>query len=114
MTAILETTWLSVCPLDVLPSEHGVAALLPDGSQVAVFRTHDDRLFALDNVDPRSGAGVLARGIVGDRAGDPVVSSPMHKQVYCLATGRCLDDPVVSVRTHPVRVVAGTIQVGCP
>ncbi|APU13937.1 MULTISPECIES: nitrite reductase small subunit NirD [Actinoalloteichus] len=114
MTALFESTWVSVCDLRMLQRERGVAALLPGGDQVAVFRTHDDQLFALDNLDPVSGAAVLSRGIVGDRAGSPVVSSPMHKQVFDLQTGRCLDDPAVSVRAHPVRLVAGAVQVGRP
>ncbi|ASO19401.1 nitrite reductase (NADH) small subunit [Actinoalloteichus hoggarensis] len=114
MTAVLEPTWVNVCALRMLPPEHGVAVLLPSGEQIAVFRTQDDELFALDNLDPVSGAAVLSRGIVGDRAGRPVVSSPMHKQAFDLRTGRCLDDPTIFVRAHPVRLVAETVQVGRP
>ena len=83
-------TWFAVCAAAAVPAEQGVAALLPDGQQVAVFRTHDGTLHALSNVDPFSTAAVLARGIVGDVGGVAVVASPMHKQHFELATGRCV------------------------
>jgi nitrite reductase (NADH) small subunit len=83
-----------------------------DGAPVAVFRTHDGRLHALSNVDPFSNASVLSRGIVGDRDGRATVASPIYKQVFELTTGICLDDPSVSVRTYPVRLVDGVVEVG--
>lgn len=103
---------MAVCRLEVLQPNRGVAALLPDGSQVAVFRTADDEVFALSNVDPFCGAAVLSRGIVGDRRGVQVAVSPVYKQAFDLRTGVCLDDPTVSVRTYPVRVDDGMVVVG--
>jgi nitrite reductase (NADH) small subunit len=103
--------WTSICEYDLLLPERGVAALV-DGAAVAVFRTHDGTLYALDNVDPCSGASVLSRGIVGTRAGAPTVSSPMHKQAFDLRTGECLDLPGVRVRTFPVRCRSGVVEVG--
>jgi len=103
-----------VCRFADLQPERGVAALLPDGVQVAVFRTHDGTLHALSNVDPFSGAAVLSRGIVGDRGGTPVVVSPIYKQAFDLRTGRCLDDDAVSVAVFPARVVDGMVLVGAP
>ncbi|HVK21165.1 MAG TPA: nitrite reductase small subunit NirD [Actinokineospora sp.] len=105
-------TWVEVCPVDRLGREQGVAVLLPDGTQVAVFRTHDDALYAVSNVDPFSGAAVLSRGIVGDLGGVPVVASPMHKQHFDLRTGACLEDADVSVPTYPVCVLDATILLG--
>ncbi|HEX6346145.1 nitrite reductase small subunit NirD [Umezawaea sp.] len=114
MTAVVELTWTSVCAWDALQPEAGVAVLLPDSSQVAVFRTFDGGLHAVANVDPFSGAAVLSRGIVGDRGGVAVVASPIYKQAFDLGTGACLDDPTVSIAVHPVRVLDGTVQVGSP
>lgn len=68
-------------------------------------------VFALDNLDPFSGAMVLSRGIVGSRADQPTVASPMYKQVFDLRTGQCLDDPAVRVGSHQVRVRDGLVQV---
>ncbi|GAA4447139.1 nitrite reductase small subunit NirD [Actinokineospora soli] len=106
--------WTPVCALSSIPPETGVAALLDDGTQVAVFRTGEDTVFAIGNIDPFSGAAVLARGIVGDLRGVPVVASPMHKQHFDLRTGECVDVAGVSVPTYPVRVQDGTIQLGRP
>lgn len=100
-----------VCDFSSLRPEQGVAALLPDGSQVAVFLTSDGSLHALDNIDPFSGAAVLSRGILGDRGGVPVVVSPVYKQAFELATGKCLDEPAVSVAVRSVRVRDGIVEV---
>jgi nitrite reductase (NADH) small subunit len=87
-----------------------VAALV-GGVQVAVFRTFDGELYAIDNLDPVAGAHVLSRGIVGTRGAAPTVASPLHKQVYDLRTGERLDGPGAPVRTFPVRCVDGIVEV---
>ncbi|HSE10318.1 MAG TPA: nitrite reductase small subunit NirD [Nocardioidaceae bacterium] len=107
--------WTPVCRLVELEVERGAAALV-NGQAVAVFRTHDDMVYALGNQDPFSRASVLARGIVGTRTIDgaevPFVASPMHKQAFDLRTGRCLDDDSVTVASYQVQVVEGVILVG--
>ena len=113
MTVQLQVRWLVACPLERLQPERGVAALFGD-TQVALVRTHDGQVHAIGNVDPFSGAGVLSRGIVGDRGGVPTIASAVYKQAFDLRTGRCLDDPEVSVPTYPVRVVGGMVEVGLP
>ncbi|UZN05109.1 nitrite reductase small subunit NirD [Cellulomonas sp. S1-8] len=124
------TTWLTVCGLDDLPRERGAAALVPDEvdgaaalTQVALFRLLDDTVLAVQQHDPFSDAHVLARGIVGTRrVGEqdvPTVASPMHKQVFDLRTGVCLDlagkQPVAGrspdLRTWDVLVVDGQVRV---
>ncbi|MGI8537664.1 MAG: nitrite reductase small subunit NirD [Mycobacteriales bacterium] len=102
--------WSSICPAARLPVERGVAALV-DGQQVAVFRTAADRLHAVSNCDPFSGAMVISRGIVGSRGDRPTVASPVYKQVFDLETGQCLDDPSVHLEVHQVRVSDGMVQV---
>jgi nitrite reductase (NADH) small subunit len=113
MTTDAVGTWTAVCPYDHLEPERGVAALVGT-AQVAVFRTHDGELHAIDNLDPYAGAQVLSRGIVGTRGDAPTVASPLHKQVYDLRTGRCLDRPDLVVATYPVRCRDGMVEVQCP
>ncbi|MDQ3904204.1 MAG: nitrite reductase small subunit NirD [Actinomycetota bacterium] len=110
MTLQMQAQWIAVCRYDDLIPERGVAALV-DGEAVALFRAFDGRLYALSNLDPFSNASVLSRGIVGDRGGRPTVASPIYKQVFELATGMCLDDPTVAVRTYPTRLVDGIVEV---
>ena len=112
MTATLpDLRWQDVCAVVRLLPERGVAALLGD-VQVAIFRTHLDEIYAIGNIDPFSGAAVLSRGIVGDRGGVPTVASPVYKEVFDLRTGRCLDNPDVSVPVYPVRVADGRLEIG--
>lgn len=106
------TAWVPACPSERLQPERGVAVLLPDGGQAALFRTHDGALYALDNIDPFTGAAVLSRGIVGDRAGEPTVASPMLKHRFSLRTGASLDDPAVLLAAYPVREHGGWVSVG--
>jgi nitrite reductase (NADH) small subunit len=109
MTTVV-STWAPVCPYELLQPERGVAALI-DGRQVAVFRTFDGVLHAIDNRDPYTGAYVLSRGIVGTRDDVPTVASPLHKQVYDLRTGVCVTDESLRVAVHDVRVVDGMVEV---
>jgi nitrite reductase (NADH) small subunit len=102
--------WTAVCRYDDLLPERGVAALVA-GHQVALFRTFDGVLHALDNHDPFSGAYVLSRGIVGSRDDIPTVASPIFKQPFDLRTGQCLTDPDVSVPTHRIRCEDGIVEV---
>jgi nitrite reductase (NADH) small subunit len=108
-------TWTPVCRLVELEVERGAAALV-NGQAVAIFRTHDDAVYAIGNHDPFSRASVLARGIVGTRTVDgeevPFVASPMHKHAFDLRTGRCLDEEQTAVASYEVRVVEGVILVG--
>ncbi|HLL66097.1 MAG TPA: nitrite reductase small subunit NirD [Micromonosporaceae bacterium] len=103
--------WAPICPYPRLEPERGVAALV-DGAQVALFRLFDGSVHAIANVDPVSGAAVLSRGIVGTRGDAPTVASPMHKQVYDLRSGECLDLPGVRVPVYPVRVRDGMVELG--
>lgn len=109
------TRWHRICRLDQLLPERGAAALIrrpgaPD-VRLAVFRAHDGRLFAIEDVDPFTGAAVLSRGIMGSRGASPTVASPMHKQVFALETGRCLDDSEVSVAVFEVRLSEDAVEV---
>ena len=110
MTLLSESRWTDVCSLDDVPEGTGVAALF-EGEQIAIVRSASGSVYALSNFDPFSKAFVIARGIVGDRQGIPKIASPVYKQNFSLETGKCLDDPNVSLKTYPVRVVGGRIQI---
>jgi nitrite reductase (NADH) small subunit len=109
VTLLEETTWTGVCPETRLTADRGVAALV-GGRQAAVFKLATGELFALDNRCPFSGANVLSRGIVGDKGGVPFVASPVYKQRFELASGRCIDDPAITVTVHEVRIVDGVVE----
>lgn len=101
--------WIRVCNTnDILPYSGAAALVL--GRQVAIFRLQSD-FYAISDYDPFSGAYVLARGIVGDRAGVVKVSSPIYKQSFSLLTGECLDDPSIKLPTYPLQVTDDTIYI---
>lgn len=96
--------WVGVCrPADLVPGR-GVAALLPDGTQAAVFLDRSGTTYAIGNRDPFTGAHVLARGLLGSAGGTPFVASPLLKQRFDLTTGRCLDDDSVHVPAFAARM----------
>lgn len=103
-------SWTAVCAADAIVPHTGVCALV-DGHHVAIFRLGEDRFFAIDNVDPKSGASVLARGLLGSLGERIVVASPLYKNHFDLATGECLEAPEHSVRVHAVRVDDGRVLV---
>jgi nitrite reductase (NADH) small subunit len=110
----LSDDWIDICALDEIWPNTGVCALV-SGTQVAVFRvaTPDgEKLFAIDNHDPFSDANVLSRGLVGNLGERLVVASPIYKQHFDLATGECVEDAGVTLRSWTVRVVDGRVQIG--
>ena len=116
VAAATALTWHEVCVLTDLSPERGAAAFL-DGVQVALFRTHDDHVYAVQQLDPYSAANVMSRGIVGSRGDVPTVASPMYKQVFDLRTGECLDavgkEPK-PLRSYAVTVLDGVVSVALP
>jgi nitrite reductase (NADH) small subunit len=102
--------WTAVCAVDEILPNTGVCARV-DGRHVAVFRVGADRFFAIDNVDPKSGASVLSRGLVGNLGERIVVAAPLYKQHYDLGTGECLEQPELSVPSYRVRVDGTTVRV---
>lgn len=79
--------WLTVCELSSLIPGRGVAALLPDGSQAAVFLDRAGRPYAIGNQDPFTGAQVLSRGLVGTAGGRPFVASPCSSSASTWSRG---------------------------
>jgi nitrite reductase (NADH) small subunit len=52
--------WTAACTVSRLQPLRGVAVLLPDGAQVALFRLADDTIRAVGNIDPIGRAAVLS------------------------------------------------------
>ena len=104
------TRWTTICALDDILPDTGVCALV-QGRHVAVFRVGADRLYAIENVDPKSGASVLSRGLIGSVGERVVVASPLYKNHFDLATGECLEAPEHTVHAHVVRTEGGHVLV---
>lgn len=97
------TAFLDIAGLDDIPRQGARVVKTPLGC-IAVFRTADDRLFALDDRCPHKG-GPLSEGIVHGTA----VTCPLHAWVFDLATGRAQGADDGSVRTYPVHAEGGRV-----
>ncbi|MCA0871770.1 nitrite reductase small subunit NirD [Seohaeicola saemankumensis] len=95
--------WVDVGSLDAIPQRGARVVKTPLGC-VAVFRTHEDRVFALDNACPHK-KGPLAEGIVHGNS----VTCPLHNWVFDLETGQAQGADQGQVATYPARVDDGRI-----
>ncbi|MDD2055886.1 nitrite reductase small subunit NirD [Pseudomonas sp. GD03860] len=105
--------WHAVCSRDDLVAQSGVVVWF-EGRQVALFYLPEQStpVYAVDNVDPKSGANVIGRGLVGHLKGELVVAAPLYKQHFCLSDGRCLEDAQQALQVWPVRLRGEQVEIG--
>ena len=97
--------WLEVGKVEDIPVLGSRILSRPSGD-IAIFRTADDQIFALDNKCPHKG-GPLSEGIVhGTR-----ITCPLHNWVMELETGVAVAPDVGETRTWPVGVREGIIYI---
>ncbi|MBB4122073.1 nitrite reductase small subunit NirD [Martelella radicis] len=72
--------------------------------RIAVFRTAEDEVFAMDDRCPHKG-GPLSQGLVHGRA----VTCPLHNFVISLESGAALGADEGEVQTYPVRLEDGRL-----
>lgn len=97
------TGFIDIGAIDDIPAQGARVVKTAQGC-VAVFRTQDDRVFALEDRCPHKG-GPLSEGIVhGDR-----VTCPLHNWVFDMNTGAAQGADEGLVRTYPARVENGRV-----
>jgi nitrite reductase (NADH) small subunit len=108
----LDGAWQPLCSAADLVANSGVVALLDD-QQVALFYLpgSEQQVFAIGNRDPKSGANVIGRGIIGHLGGDLVIASPLYKQHYRLSDGGCLEYPEQQLPVWPVRLHGERVEI---
>lgn len=106
-----QENWQTVCQAQDLVADSGVVVWL-DGAQVALFYLPGQAqpLYAVDNRDPRSGANIIGRGLVGSVQGELVVAAPLYKQHFSLLSGECLEDAGQRLRVWPVRLKGEAVE----
>lgn len=102
--------WQTICQKSDLVKHSGVCALLADQTQVAIFQIDEDKVCSVANWDPIGNANVLYRGIIGDKAGEVYVASPLYKQRFSLESGKCFDDERVEIATFESRILGEDVQ----
>ncbi len=107
----ISNPWVDICAFNDITPNTGVGALLAN-QPVAIFRVgHEQRVYVLSNTDPVTKANVISRGLIGDLQGERVVASPIYKQHFSLATGRCLEDANQRLTVYPAKIVDGRVWV---
>lgn len=96
-------TWIDIGALEDIPAQGARVVKTAQGC-VAVFRTADDRVFALNDRCPHKG-GPLSEGIVHGTS----VTCPLHAWVFSLETGLATGADEGVVASYPVRVEGGRI-----
>lgn len=100
---MMEKNWIEIGALEDIPKQ-GARVLKTKIGCVAVFRTTDDKVFALEDKCPHK-AGPLSQGIVHGTS----VTCPLHNWVISLESGTALGADEGSVRTYRVTVSQGRI-----
>jgi len=102
----LMNRWIRICAVDEIP-QLGARVITRKGEpNVAVFRTADDKLFALADRCPHRG-GPLSQGIVfGER-----VACPLHNTCVDLSSGCAVAPDTGQVKRYGVRVDDGAVYV---
>lgn len=97
------TDFLDIAALEEIPRQ-GARVVRTALGCVAVFRTAEDEVFALEDRCPHKG-GPLSEGIVHGAG----VTCPLHGWVFDMATGEAQGADVGRVRSFAVRVEDGRI-----
>jgi nitrite reductase (NADH) small subunit len=95
--------WIEIGRLEDIPRRGARCVKTPSG-RIAVFRTVDDRIYALEDRCPHKG-GPLSQGIVHGTQ----VTCPLHNYVISLETGLAQAPDEGTVRTIPLSVLDGRI-----
>ncbi|WP_299412285.1 nitrite reductase small subunit NirD [uncultured Sulfitobacter sp.] len=95
--------WMDIAALDEVP-QRGARVVKTAGGCVAVFRTAQDEVYALNNSCPHKG-GPLSEGIVHGAS----VTCPLHNWVFSLESGEAQGADSGRVETYPARVENGRI-----
>ena len=97
--------WTDILDINDIP--HLGARVVRHGElAIAVFRTADDKVFALEDRCPHKG-GPLSQGIVHGRK----VTCPMHNWNIELESGCAVAPDQGCAREFPVRVEAGRVSI---
>ncbi len=109
-----DESWVSVGTVADFPRDGG-ATIKYGKSQIAVFNfASRGEWYASQNMCPHKKAFVLARGIIGDAAGEPKVACPLHKKTFSLADGHSLQGEEYRIRTFPVKVEGEQVYLQLP
>jgi nitrite reductase (NADH) small subunit len=95
--------WVDIAALDDIPPLGARLLTTPSGN-IAVFRTTENEVYALEDRCPHKG-GPLSQGIVFDKR----VACPLHDWVIDLEQGCAQEPDEGCIKTFPVRIDNGRV-----
>lgn len=98
--------WHDIGTIDDIPLRGARCVTTPQG-RIGVFRTADNKVYAIDDHCPHKG-GPLSEGIVHGAS----VTCPLHNWVFSLETGLAQGADEGAVKTIPVKVENGRVSLG--
>lgn len=108
MSAAFSMSWHDVGAIDDIPRLGSRVVALP-GRRIALFRTSDDRIFALEDRCPHRG-GPLSQGIVHGKR----VTCPLHGWTIELDSGEAVAPDKGCAPRIPVALQGGRILLNLP
>jgi nitrite reductase (NADH) small subunit len=102
----MTTTWVDIGTLEDIPLR-GARCVKNGDMTIAVFRTADNRVFAIEDKCPHKN-GPLSQGIVHDGC----VTCPLHNWVISLETGKAQGADEGETRTFPIKLDGHKILLG--
>ena len=96
-------SWTKICPLSEIP-KLGARVVRTKDVEIGVFRTEDDRVFAVNNTCPHKG-GPLSQGIVyGDK-----VACPLHSWKISLVDGKAEEPDIGETTCFNTKIEDGIV-----
>ncbi|AZC17341.1 MULTISPECIES: nitrite reductase small subunit NirD [Pseudomonas] len=96
--------WLDICALEDI-NILGSRIIKGPRGDIAIFRTSDDQVFALDDRCPHKG-GPLSQGLIHGKR----VACPLHNWQIDLQSGQAQAPDVGCAHQHAARVASGRVQ----
>lgn len=103
---VIAKTWIAIGSINDIPRQ-GARCVKNGEMTIAVFRTSDDRVFALEDRCPHKN-GPLSQGIVHDGC----VTCPLHNWVISLETGQAQGADSGQTKSFPVKIDGTTVLIG--
>jgi nitrite reductase (NADH) small subunit len=101
-------SWIDVGALEEIPRQ-GARVVKSRLGDIALIRTQDDAVFAIEDRCPHKG-GPLSQGIIHGHA----VACPLHNWVIDLTRGEAVAPDIGCVKRFGVKVEAGRVHLALP
>ncbi len=100
----VQEIWIDACAIEDIPIR-GSRIIKTSQKCIAIFRTIDNDVFALDDQCPHK-KGPLSQGIVHGKS----VTCPLHNWVFSLETGQAQGEDGIA-RTRKIKVTDGRVHI---